>query len=237
MSFLRLLTSFSSSIRGRSGIFLRKALYPTIFKEFGFNVSIQPNVQFFKPHLIEIGDYVRISRNAILEARDNCKFAIGNRSILSENVYLRAGNSGKIHLMDEVRLDYGVYIRSEKEGEVDIGERTYIGPYTCIGGPGPIRIGSNCMISSHTAIYGNNHNFRDLDRNINEQGVTCKGIVIEDDCWLGAGAKILDGVTIGRGSVIGAGAVVTRDIPPYTVAVGVPAKVISRRHDKIQVER
>ncbi|MCX7595635.1 MAG: acyltransferase, partial [Fischerella sp.] len=62
-----------------------------------------------------------------------------------------------------------------------------------------------------------------------EQGVTCKGIIIEDDCWLGHGVTVLDGVTIGKGSVIGAGAVVTKDIPPYSVAVGIPAKVVKSR--------
>lgn len=60
-----------------------------------------------------------------------------------------------------------------------------------------------------------------------------KGIVIEDDCWLGTGVKILDGVTIGKGSVIGAGAVVTKNIPSYSVAVGVPAKVISKRDSNL----
>ncbi|MBA2748254.1 MAG: acyltransferase, partial [Tatlockia sp.] len=58
---------------------------------------------------------------------------------------------------------------------------------------------------------------------------TRQGVVIEDNCWLGYGVKVLDGVTIGEGSVIGAGAVVTKDIPPYSVAVGVPAKVVRSR--------
>jgi acetyltransferase-like isoleucine patch superfamily enzyme len=87
------------------------------------------------------------------------------------------------------------------------------------------------MIASHTGIYANNHNFADLTRPMNSQGVTSKGIVIENDCWLGTGVKVLDGVRIGRGSIIGAGAVVTKDIPPYSIAVGVPAKVIGQRGD------
>ncbi len=75
-----------------------------------------------------------------------------------------------------------------------------------------------------------NHNFADTSQKIIDQGVTCKGIVIEDDCWLGFGVKVLDGVTIGKGSVIGAGAIVTKDIPPFSIAVGVPARVIKSRN-------
>lgn len=74
-----------------------------------------------------------------------------------------------------------------------------------------------------------NHRFSDISRPIMEQGLICKGIVVGSDVWIGTGAKVLDGVEIGDGAVIGAGSVVTRDIPPYSVAVGVPAKVISYR--------
>jgi galactoside O-acetyltransferase len=74
-----------------------------------------------------------------------------------------------------------------------------------------------------------NHVFDDLQRPIREQGITAQGIVIEDDVWLGAGVTVVDGVTIGRGSIIGAGAVVTTDIPPYSIAVGIPAKPVKDR--------
>ncbi len=78
-------------------------------------------------------------------------------------------------------------------------------------------------------MYANSHNFSDPNIPINQQGLTCKGILIEDDCWLGTGVRVLDGVTIGRGSIVGAGAVVTKSLPPYSIAVGVPARVIDRR--------
>ena len=85
------------------------------------------------------------------------------------------------------------------------------------------------MIASHSGIYANNHNFADPNRPICQQGNSYKGIVIEEDSWLGSGVRVLDGVTIGRGSVVGSGAVVTKSLPPYSIAVGVPAKVIGRR--------
>jgi acetyltransferase-like isoleucine patch superfamily enzyme len=84
----------------------------------------------------------------------------------------------------------------------------------------------SCFLSScHNLSIG----FTDPNKKIREQGFNFKGIRIEDDCWLGSGVKVLDRVTIGRGSIIGAGAVVTKDIPPYSIAVGVPAKVIDSR--------
>lgn len=90
-------------------------------------------------------------------------------------------------------------------------------------------IGDNVRIAAQVVIIPMNHIYEDPDTPIWKQGIRAKGIKIEDDVWIGAGAKILDGVTIGKGSVIGAGAVVTDDIPPYSVAVGVPARVIKKR--------
>ena len=150
----------------------------------------------------------------------------------SESILALTFNS-QIYLRKQVILDRGVDIRALDRGYIELGESTYVGPYTCLAGPGPIEIGKNCLIGSHSGIYGNNHNFDNPELKIVEQGITCKGIAIEDDCWLGTGVKVLDGVTIGQGSVIGAGAVVTKDIPPYSVAVGVPARVISRRNGRI----
>ena len=74
-----------------------------------------------------------------------------------------------------------------------------------------------------------NHIYDDPKISIRLQGIRANGIKIEDDVWLGVGSTVLDGVTIGKGSVIGAGAVVTKNIPPYSVAVGVPANVIKER--------
>ena len=85
------------------------------------------------------------------------------------------------------------------------------------------------MIAAHTTVIPSNHIFASCDLPIREQGLTCKGIVIEDDVWIGTGVKILDGITIGKGSVIGAGTVLTKSIEPYSVVVGVPGRVIRMR--------
>lgn len=78
-------------------------------------------------------------------------------------------------------------------------------------------------------IITNNHVFSDRQRPIMEQGVVCAPVTIEDDVWIGVNVTILPGVTVGKGSVLGAGAVVTKDVKPFTVVAGVPAKVMGRR--------
>ena len=85
------------------------------------------------------------------------------------------------------------------------------------------------MLATQCVIVSANHNFSDINEPIAKQGETKEKIVIEDDCWLGAGVKVLAGVTIHKGSVIGAGSVITHDVPPYSVVVGVPGKVIKSR--------
>lgn len=181
------------------GTALRKFAYPLLSKKWGENPYIQAWVEILGADKIVIGDNVSILRNSILN---------GN----FENCLLRLGNN--------VSLDRGVSIRLGDNCTFEIGDDTYIGPYSCLSGPGYVKIGRNCMIASMVGIYANQHH---------HVGASEKGITIEDKCWIGSGAKILDGVTIGYGSAIGAGAVVTKDIPPYSVAVGVPAKVLENR--------
>lgn len=191
------------------GFALRRILYRFVFQQLGSSVHLQPGVEFLGADQIELGNQVTINRGARLNA---------------------SGSHSKILLSDRVQIDIGVDIRvSRGDCLIEIGPRTSIGPYTCIAGPGNIKIGQDCLIAAHVGIFANNHEFADRDHKIREQGVNRKGITIGDDCWLGSGVKVLDGVNIGEGSVIGAGAVVTKDIPPYSVAVGVPARIVAQR--------
>lgn len=201
------LTALFGSIPLSIGRKLRQRFYRFVFGKMGAGVSIEPGVQLVCAQAIELGD---------------------NSSVCSYSMLNCWSPGSKLIVHNHARLDQGTHIQV-MGGTLEIGKRTYIGPYTCMAGPGDIRIGEDCLIASGVGIYANNHNFDDPTRRINQQGSSCKGIVIEDDCWLGSGARVLDGVTIGQGSIIGAGAVVTKDIPPYSVAVGVPAKVISKR--------
>lgn len=115
-------------------------------------------------------------------------------------------------------------------GIITIGERTSINQYVVINGDGGVKIGNDVMIAAFCALFSSNHRFDRLDIPMMQQGMVSKGgIVIEDDVWIGAHCVILDGVTIGNGSVIAAGAVVTRNVEPFSIIAGVPANVIARR--------
>ena len=93
---------------------------------------------------------------------------------------------------------------------------------------GPIKIGNNVIFAQNIVASALNHEYRDPNLPIYKQPIITKEIIIEDDCWIAANAVITAGVTIGKHSVIAAGAVVTKDIPPYSVAVGNPAKILKQ---------
>lgn len=225
-----LITGLAGWLPKKPGILLRRLLYSHLFARMGKGVTVEWGSDFRGAHRIEIGSNVFLGRTVCLDAAVlKGQIQIGDSAHLLDNVRLMSFNEyGKIVLQEGVDLDRGVDIKAHG-GCIKLGRNTYVGPYVCIAGPGDITIGENCMIAAHSGIYSNNHIFSDPTIPIREQGTTNRGIVIEDDCWLGTGVKVMDGITIGRGSVIGAGAVVTKDIPPYSVAVGVPAKVISQR--------
>lgn len=111
-------------------------------------------------------------------------------------------------------------------GDLIIGDHTRIGINNTI--IGPVKIGSHVNLAQNVTVTGLNHNFADVTKRIDEQGVSTKDVVIEDDVWIGANAVVLGGVTIGKHSVIGAGSVVSHDVPPYSLCVGSPAKVIKQ---------
>lgn len=160
----------------------------------------------FPFHNIKVGSNNIICSGAVLNAVYSKDIITGDNCVIKKHAML---------------LCYG--------GSIRIGNNVAINPFTVIYGHGGVLIGNNVIIASHVTIISNNHKFTELTKPICEQGEESKGIAIEDDVWIGAGVIIVDGVRIGKGSVIGAGSVVTKDIPHYSVAVGVPCKVIKTR--------
>lgn len=115
------------------------------------------------------------------------------------------------------------------DGFIKLGDECSVNPYSVLYGHGGLTIGNYVRIATHAVLVPANHVYSDPDTPITLQDVTQEGIVIEDDVWVGSHVTILDGVHIGRGSVIAAGSVVTKDVMPYTVVAGVPAKPIKKR--------
>lgn len=111
-------------------------------------------------------------------------------------------------------------------GDIFIGSNSRIGMSNTI--IGPVSIGNNVNLAQNVVLSGLNHNYEDIEKNIDVQGVSKNLIKIENNVWIGANVVILAGITIGTHSCVGAGSVVTKNIPPYTVVAGNPARIIKK---------
>jgi acetyltransferase-like isoleucine patch superfamily enzyme len=130
------------------------------------------------------------------------------------------GPFGKISIGRRCRF-YGPSVIDPKGGSIEIGDETWVEPFVVIYGQGGVKIGKGCAIAPSVIIAPFNHAWPSVGLKETREGIT-----IEDNVWLGTGAIILDGVKVGKGSVVGAGAIVTADIPPNSMAMGNPARVI-----------
>lgn len=148
--------------------------------------------------------------------------SFGKDIYIRDHSQLRGRN---VNIKDKVFIHENVLIRGAEYVIVGIG--TTINRNTCI--LDKVKIGNYCSIGPNVVIAGSNHIFKNPQKTIKEQGSELKGISIEDDVWIGANATILDGVIIGKGSVIAAGSVVNKSFPPNSVIAGVPAKIIKER--------
>lgn len=159
---------------------------------------------------------------------------IGTGVALADNVAINAASTDGIVLNSNVTLDNHAILRASGVLRnlgvgIVVGENSSIGAYNFIHGGGGVKIGANCLLGPNVSIFSENHKFEDIARPIRLQGESRSAVFIEDDVWVGAGSTILPGVTIGTGAIIAAGSVVTRSVPAFAVAGGVPAKIIKMR--------
>ena len=115
-------------------------------------------------------------------------------------------------------------------GDVTLGDFCSLNSASYIYGHGSVTIGDYVRIASGVKIISFNHNFKQKESNVLDQGMSRKGIVIHDDTWIGANSIILDGVTLAKGTVIGAGSIVTKSTTEYGIYCGNPAKFIKERY-------
>ncbi len=147
----------------------------------------------------------------------------GKHSVIHHSVRMDTPPYRKFHLGDYSVIESFCCINNAV-GDVIIGDHTRVGLHNTI--IGPVRIGNHVNLAQGITVTALNHNFQDSGRKIDEQGITTVPVSIEDDIWIGANAVILPGVTIGQHSVVAAGAVVTKNVPPHSLVAGVPAKII-----------
>jgi acetyltransferase-like isoleucine patch superfamily enzyme len=192
------------------GIGVRALAYRLLMKLDGLP-AIEAGVRIVYASNVRLGKGVYLDHGVYLHALPN-GITIGEGTFLMHHTTLHVFN-----------------FRNLPQAGITIGKNCFFGEFNVMRGQGGIQIGNDVYTGPMVQIVAVNHVYDDPHRPIREQGVTAQGIVIEDDVWIGAGATVVDGVTIGRGSIIGAGAVVTSDIPPYSIAVGIPAKPVKDR--------
>jgi acetyltransferase-like isoleucine patch superfamily enzyme len=190
-----------------AGIGLRALVYRLILQMDGV-AAIESGVR------LRFADQIRLGRNVYLD----------------QGCYLHACPQG-ITIGDNTFVMHGAVLhvynfRDLPHAFIRIGKDSLIGELNVLRGQGGITIGHRVYTAPLVQLLAVNHVFDDPTRPMVEQGITAEGITVEDDVWIGAGAVITDGVWIGKGAVVAAGAVVTQDVPPYTVVGGVPARVL-----------
>lgn len=171
-----------------------------------------------------------------VEIRNGRQLVIGRGVAIGAFVQIEAYGDVGVRLGDRVTIGAQSSVLAsavvrEKGVGVLIGENTSIGIRNTIWGQGGVSIGANCLLGPDVLIVSENHTYAATDVPIRLQMGRRASVNIGSDTWIGAGVKIMPGVQIGHGSVIGAGSVVTRDLDPFSVAVGVPARVIGNRND------
>jgi acetyltransferase-like isoleucine patch superfamily enzyme len=188
---------------------MRKEYYRTKFKSMGTKVYIGAGVKIVNPQYISSGENVCISDGVTLIAKGEGGITIGDNVSIRDRVYLDT--------------------EDKNTGYITIGSHVYIGTGTTLFGHKGLEIGDHSLLAQNITLTPYSHHYADPDANIITQGGHCKKVTIGKDVYIGMGCCIMYSGDIGDGSVIGAGSVVTRPVPPYSVAVGNPAKVIKKR--------
>jgi acetyltransferase-like isoleucine patch superfamily enzyme len=197
-------------VPGALGLALRKVLYRGLLGACGRNVVFGQNVVLRHPHKIRIGDDVVVDDNCLLDAKgeSNAGITIGSGVFIGRNTIL-----------------------SCKNGDIEIGDAANIGFNCEVFSGSRVTIGANTLFAAYCYLIGGGHNFEDPARAIADQGRRSAGVAVGEGTWLGAGAKILDGVTVGAHAIVGAGAVVTVNVPDRGVAMGRPARIVGSRDE------
>lgn len=147
--------------------------------------------------------------------------------------------SARLDVLPYNRFELGAYSTIESHstinnavGDVLIGDHTLIGVSNTL--LGPLTIGHHVLLAQHVVLSGLNHAYEDVTRPISQQPTTTSPIVVEDGVWIGANSVVTAGVRIGRNSVVAGGSVVTRDVPPFSVVGGNPARLLKQYNPDTQ---
>ena len=164
---------------------------------------------------------LRVRYEIILWYTGILKFIPGKLGCLIRNLLIPFNNGRNVTVWDNVQID--------SPSKLTIGDNVSVNRNSILHAGGQIHIGSNVLIGPGVIIYSQNHSYSDSKKLIINQGYNTKKVTISDNVWIAANAIILPGVTIGKGSIVAAGSVVTKDVPANSIVGGNPAELIKHR--------
>lgn len=207
----------------------REGFYRTVFMNDPSEYAAKLRVEYYRTRLRHMGKDVRIGTNVKIEHPEY--ISLGDGVQIGDNCALIARGEGGITLGDHVRLCDRVYLDTEREedGYIRIERSVYVGTGTTLFGHCGLEIGDHTLLAQNITLTPYSHVYEDPDVNIIKQGGHTKKVTIGRDVYIGMGVCVMYSGDIGDGSVIGAGSTVVKPIPPYSVAVGSPARVIKTR--------
>lgn len=184
-----------------------------------------------RPFIKSSGGFLFIGKGVYV--RHCNKLSLGRTVLIEDGVRINCLTKEGIHIGSNVTIKASTIIDSGLLNNIGlgliIGDNVGISQGCFIQASATVRIENNVIIGPGVMLFSENHQFNAMDININEQGVTREPVTIKEGAWIGAKAIILCGVTVGKGSVIAAGSVVTKDVPDYAIYAGIPAKMIKVR--------
>lgn len=178
---------------------------------------------------VKIGKNFRTDSIPRILVDKGCKVVIGNDVEFRRNIEIRAHNGAKIEIGDHCRIDRSVRMLSTNNSMISLGRRTRIGLNTVLNGGGNITTGEKCLISGYVYLQTSMHAFNLQFKSVQDQGYDHAPVELKEDCWLGTHVVVMPGVTLGKGSVVGSNAVVTKSVDDFHVVGGIPAKTLKER--------
>ena len=205
-----------------------EAYHRTVFLNMDSAAAERLRCEYYRTKLRRMGTGVRIGRGVTIINPE--RIALGDDVVIDDHCTLIARSDRGITLGSGARLMHRVYLDTEGvDGYIEIGDRVYIGTACLLHGHKGLVIGSDSLLAQNITITPYSHIFEDPERPIIAQGGHTRTVTIGRDCYLGMSVTVLYSADIGDGAVVGSGSVVVKSVPPYSVAIGVPAKVIRAR--------
>jgi acetyltransferase-like isoleucine patch superfamily enzyme len=186
-------------------------------------------VRFLREHGMFNRKYFRLfARLAWLKLRWRSRLVLDGIAFVGPGVTLEIGKGAKLHLGRWSWIGHGTKIRAH-EGEVRIGAKAVMGQECTISSFQHVSIGRECIVADRVMLIDFDHGVVEVDRPIREQGIYKRDVRVGNNVWMGYGACVLRGVTVGHNAIVGTSTVVTKDVPDNAVVAGVPAQLLRMR--------